>query len=145
MDHMDEGYAPAELGVGAWIRFWAELLVLALFAVLGASFASADRDPGDYACGLILALAAVALAFLRVRSRFDGAAADWGGSVLVDDIPNLTAATVIFTALGLAGLFIAAGIARGGLHDAGIALFLASGVAVFLSLKHVFDRLDQAA
>jgi hypothetical protein len=28
------------------------------------------------------------------------------------------------------------------LQAAGVALFAASGIAVFLSLKHVFDRLD---
>ena len=141
---MDQSSEGVDIGYGAWILFWAELVVLALLAMLGASFASENRDPGDYLCGLTLALAAVALAFLRVSRRFDGAAADWGGSVLVDDIPNLTAVIVIFTALGLAGLFIAAGIAQGGLHDAGIALFLASGIAVFLNLKRVFDKLDPA-
>ena len=145
MDQSNKAQEPAELGYGAWIRFWAELVVLALLGVLGASFASADRDPGDYACGLTLALAAVALAFLRVRNRFDGDAADWGSALLVDDLTNLTAVIVIFTVLGLAGLFIAAGVEHGGLHDAGVALFLASGVAVFLSLKHVFDKVDRAA
>ena len=51
---------------------------------------------------------------------------------------------VIFTILGLAGLFIAAGFDHGGLHAAGVALFAASGLAVFLSMKHVFDALDRA-
>ena len=31
----------------------------------------------------------------------------------------------------------------GGMHNAGVALFVASGIAVFLSLKHVFDNLDR--
>ena len=44
-------------------------------------------------------------------------------------------AIAVFTALGLAGLFIAAGSREGSLHMAGVALFLASGITVFLSLK----------
>jgi hypothetical protein len=95
------------------------------------------------ACGLVLSFAALALAFMRLKSRFDGAASDWGSFLLVDDMPNLVAVIVIFTVLALAGLFVAARFDHGGLHDAGIALFLASGLAVFLSLKHVFDNLDR--
>jgi ABC-type maltose transport system permease subunit len=114
-----------------------------VFAVLGASFASECREPGDYACGLGLSLAAIALAFMRLKSRFDGRPADWGSFLLVDDMPNLVAVVAIFTVLALAGLFFAARFDHGGLHDAGIALFVASGLAVFLSLKHVFDNLDR--
>jgi len=65
-----------ELGVCAWIGFWAPLVALGVLAVLGASFASDNRAPGDYACGLVLSLAALALAFMRVKNRFDGGAAD---------------------------------------------------------------------
>ena len=53
------------------------------------------------------------------------------------------AVVVVFAILALAGLFVAAGFARGGLHNAGIALFVVSGIAVFLNLKHVFDNLDR--
>lgn len=134
---------PNELGIGAWIAFWAQLAVLGVFAVLGAFFASACRAPGDYACGLLLSLAAIVLAFMRLKSRFDGAAADWGSFLLVDDMSNLVAVIVIFSVLALAGLFVAARFDHGGLHAAGIALFVASGLAVFLSLKHVFDNLDR--
>jgi len=49
----------------------------------------------------------------------------------------------VFAALGLAGLFIAAGSEAGSLHSAGIALFITSGLVVFLSLKNVFDTLDR--
>jgi hypothetical protein len=129
--------------VGPWIAFWAQLVVLAVVAVLGAFFASEDGAPGDYACGLLLSLAAIALAFMRLKNRFDGAAADWGSFLLVDDMPNLLALIVIFTVLGLAGLFTAAGVDHGGLHDAGVALFAASGLMVFLSMKHVFDKADR--
>ncbi len=127
----------------AWIAFWAQLVVLAALAVIGASFASEDSAPGDYTCGLLLSLAAIALAFMRVKNRFDGGAADWGSFLLVDDMANLLAVIVVFTVLGLAGLFTAAGFDHGGLHDAGVALFAASGLAVFLSLKHVFDTADR--
>ena len=127
----------------AWIAFWAQLVVLAALAVLGAFFASDDGAPGDYACGLLLSLAAIALAFLRVKNRFDGDAADWAGFLLVDDMANLLAVIVVFTILGLAGLFTAADFDHGGLHDAGVALFAASGFAVFLSMKHVFDKVDR--
>jgi len=126
----------------AWIAFWAQLVVLAALAVLGAAFASKDSAPGDYACGLVLSLAAIALAFMRLKSRFDGGA-DGGSFLLVDDIANLVAVIVIFAILGLVGLFIAAGFDHGGLHDSGVALFAASGLAVFLSMKHVFDTRDR--
>ena len=131
--------------LGTWILFWAQLVVLAVLAVLGAFFASADDAPGDYACGLFLSLAAIALAAMRVKNRFDGGAADWGSFLLVDDMANLVAVIVIFTILGLAGLFAAAGFDHGGLHDAGVALFAASGVLVFLSMKHVFDARDRTS
>jgi hypothetical protein len=135
---------PSDLSMGAWIGFWAELAVLAVLAVLGAFFASGDGAPGDYACGLILSLAAIALAFLRLKRRFEGGrTADWGSFLLVDDMANLVAVIIVFTLLALAGLFVAAGFDHGGLHDSGVALFVASGLAVFLSLKHVFDNLDR--
>ncbi len=134
---------PGELGFAGWIAFWGQLVVLGLLVVLGASYASAEAAPGDYACGLVLALAAIALAFLRLKSRFDGAPLDWGGFFLVDDRANLVAVIVIFIAVALAGLFVAAGFDQGGLHDGGVALFATSAVAVFLSIKHVFDRLDR--
>jgi hypothetical protein len=143
MEQSSAGPEPGELGVCAWIGFWAQLVVLGGLAVLGAFFASDNSAPGDYTCGLVLSLAALALAFMRVKNRFDGGAADWGGFLLVDDLPNLVAVIAVFAVLGLAGLFVAAGVGHGGLHDGGVALFVASGLAVFLSLKHVFDNLDR--
>ena len=56
---------------------------------------------------------------------------------------NLALAIAVFAALGLAGLFIAAGSEEGSLHIAGVALFVTSGLIVFLSLKKVFDTLDR--
>ena len=143
MEQSRAGPEPGELGVCAWIGFWAQLVVLGILAVLGAFFASDNGAPGDYACGLVLSLAAIALAFMRLKSRFDGGAADWASFLLVDDLSNLVAVIVVFTVLGLAGLLVAAGVSHGGLHVGGVALFVASGLAVFISLKHVFDNLDR--
>jgi hypothetical protein len=143
MEQSSIGPEAGELGVCAWIGFWAQLVVLGVLAVLGAFFASENGAPGDYACGLVLSLAAITLAFMRVKNRFDGGAADWGSFLLVDDLPNLVAVIAVFAVLGLAGLLVAAGVSHGGLHDGGVALFVASALAVFLSLKHVFDNLDR--
>jgi hypothetical protein len=134
--------APAR-GYWSWFGFWAQFVVLGLLAILGAGFASQGGEPGDYACGLILSIAAVVLAFMRLKHNFDGGPADWRSFVLVDDMANLWAVIVVFVIVALAGLFLAAGWEAGSLHDAGIALFAASGLAVFLSLKHVFDTLDR--
>jgi hypothetical protein len=137
------GTQPGTRGLGAWIAAWAELALLAYLAVIGVFFASANVSPGDYACGLILSLAAIALAFMRLKSRFDGSATDWGSFALVDTWGNLIAAIVVFAILGLAGLFFAAAVDYGGLHNAGIALFVACGIAVFLNLRRVFDTVER--
>jgi len=139
---------PGTAGAGAWIIAWGEFVLLGFLAVVGAFFASANANPGDYTCGMILLLAAIALAFLRLKARLDGASdggasADWASSLLVDDWANLTAAIVVFVILALIGLFLAAGYEYGGLHNAGIALFVVSGAAIFLNLKHVFDNYDR--
>ena len=56
-------------GAGAWIVAWGEFVLLGVLAIVGAFFASANASPGDYACGMILILAAIALAFLRLKAR----------------------------------------------------------------------------
>jgi hypothetical protein len=134
---------PGVAGAGAGIVACAELVVLGFLALVGAFFASANANPGDYACGIILLVAAIALAFLRIKARFDGASGDWSRSLLVDDWANLTVVIVVFVLIGFAGLFLAAAYEYGGLHIAGIALFVASGAGVFLNLKHVFDNSDR--
>jgi hypothetical protein len=130
-----------ELSVCAWIGFWAQFALLAAFAAVGAFFAGANEAPGDQTCGVILIVAAALLAFLRLKNWFDNGSAGWGSFLLVDDLSNLLPMIVIFTILGLAGLFTAAGVEYGGLHNGGVALFVASGIGVFLSLKNVFDNL----
>jgi hypothetical protein len=143
MDQSNAGSGPGQPGYGAWLAFWGELVVLALLAVIGAFFAGADNAPGDYACGLILILSATAMAFLRLKNRFDGGETNWAQFLLVDDAGNLVVAIAVFTLVGLAGLFLAAAFSHGGMHNAGLALFVASGIAVFLTLKRVFDNFDR--
>ena len=126
----------------SWFGFWAEFVVLGLLAIVGAYFASQGGRHGDYAAGLTLSLTAIALAFFRLKLRLDGMPGDWAGSLLVDDLRNLVLAIAVFTALGLAGLFVAAG-SEGSLHTGGVALFVTSGLVVFLNLKNVFDNLDR--
>jgi hypothetical protein len=135
----------AERAFWAWLGFWVQFLVLAVLAVVGAFFAAADARPGDYQCGLLLSLGAVATAFLRLKQRLDGGAAGWSAFLLVDDMKNLALAVPLFTIIGLAGLFIAHAWADGAMHAAGLALFVASGVIVFLDIKHVYDRMDSSA
>jgi hypothetical protein len=143
MRHSNGPPETAELGYCAWFAFWGELIALALLAIVGMFFAGQDAVPGDETCGLILAVAAIALAFLRLKHRFDVGDGNLAGFLLVDDMPNLIAVIVVFVILALVGLFVAAGTDHGGLHDGGVALFAASGIAVFLHLKHVFDTLEQ--
>ena len=77
---MDEtGRIPddAERAFWSWLGFWIQFLILGFLAVIGAFVASEDARPGDYLCGLLLSLAAVALAFLRLKHRLDGGSLDW--------------------------------------------------------------------
>jgi hypothetical protein len=140
---MRQSDAAAEASFCAWFAFWGELVILALLAVIGAFFASAAAAPGDYACGLLLSLAAIALAFMRLKNRLDGGVSGWSEFLLVDNLANLLAVIIVFAIVALIGLFVAAGTDHGGLHNGGVALFVASGIALFLSLKHVFDNLDR--
>jgi hypothetical protein len=142
MEQSTFGHEPDELGYGAWIAFWAQLAVLAFVVVFGAVVASNNAAPGDYASGLTLSLTAVGLAFLRVKSRFDGEPGGWGDFLLVDDMMNLVAEIVVLGVLALAGLFLAASAATGPLHAAGLALFVACALLVFFSIKHVFDAAE---
>ena len=130
----------ADRAFWSWLGFWIQFLILAVLAVIGAFVASEDERPGDYLCGLLLSLAAIALAFLRLKHRLDGGASDWGTFLFVDDMKNLALAIPLFTVIGLAGLFIADAWESGAMHDAGLGLFVASGVIIFLDIKRVFDH-----
>ncbi len=131
---------PPEPGYWAWFGFWAQFVVLGALALLGLYIGS-DGASGDYATGLMLAVGAVLLAFLRLKAWFDGTDGDWTSFLFVDKPAQLVVVIPLFTVIALAGLFVAAG-APDSLQDAGIALFIVSGLIIFLSLKRVFDKLD---
>jgi len=145
---MDEtGRTPddAERAFWSWLGFWAQFVILGLLAVIGAFVASENRRPGDYQCGLLLSLGSIALAFLRLKHQLDGEASGWGSFLLVDDMKNLAIVIPLFVVIGLAGLFIAHAWEHGSMHAAGLGLFVASGVTVFLDIKRVFDRMNSGA
>lgn len=134
------GQNPGE-GYWTWFGFWAQFVVLGGLAILGLGVAGRGEAPGDYATGLLLALGAILLAFLRLKAWFDGTSGDWTSFLFVDKPAHLVLVIPLFSAIALGGLFAAAG-EPGSLHDAGIGLFVASGLIIFLSLKRVFDKLD---
>jgi len=133
----------ADRAFWSWLGLWLQFLVLGVLAVTGAGFASRRDRPGDYATGMLLTVAAVALAFQRLKSHLDGDDASWSNFLLVDDMKNLAVAIPLFTILGVAGLFVARARPFGSLHAAGLGLFVASAIIIFLDIKHVFDRLDR--
>jgi NAD(P)-dependent dehydrogenase (short-subunit alcohol dehydrogenase family) len=74
----------AEPAFWSWLGFWVQFLVLGLFVVIGAFAASECRGPGDYVSGVLLIIGALALAFLRLKHRFDGGAAGWRDVLFVE-------------------------------------------------------------
>ena len=131
----------AERAFWSWLGFWLEILVLGVLAIVGAFAASGADRPGDYTCGMVLSLAAIALAFLGLKRRLDGNGFGWADFLLVSDMWNLALVIPLFTVIALAGLFIAHAWESGAMHTAGIALFIVSGAIIFLDMKHVFDRM----
>ena len=131
-----------EPSLNEWLCFWLQFAVLAGLAILGSLYASAGATGSDYACGLILAVASVLLLLLRVKGYFDGDGAGLSAALLVDDMPSLGVTIILFIVLGIGGVFVAAAVGGGGLYVGGVALFAVSAVAILLSMKRVFDRLD---
>ncbi len=129
-----------EQSLGAWLGFWIQFVVLAALAILGLRIGS-DGATGDYATGLMLTVGAILLAFLRLKAHFDGVGDDWTSFLFVDRPGQLVVVIPLFTVIALAGLFMGAG-APDSLQGAGVALFVVSGLVIFLSLKRVFDKLD---
>ena len=123
----------------AWLAFWVQLAVLAFLAIVGLYFAGQADEPGDYTIGLILTAAAIGLAVLRIKMRLDGDAGAWGSLLLVDNMPSLVLAIVLFTVLGLAGLIVGGTHRSASVQDGGLALFVVSVLLVFLSMKRFFD------
>jgi hypothetical protein len=126
----------------SWLGFWVQFLLLGLFVVIGAFAASGAAEPGDYAAGIVLVVGAAALAFLRLKQRFDGGPPGWRSFLFVDNMKSLVVAIPLFAVIGLIGLFIASAWPSGSLHDGGLALFVVSGVIVFFDIKQVFDRMN---
>ena len=135
----------AERAFWSWLGFWGQFLVLGVLAVIGAFVASANQRTGDYQCGLLLSIAAIALGFMRLKHQLDGGASGWANFLLVDDMKGLALVIPLFVIIGLAGLFLAHAWEAGAMHAAGVGLFGISGVIVFLDIKNVFDRLDRNA
>ena len=142
MDGLRQTPDNAERAFWSWLGFWLEILVLGVLAIVGAFAASGADRPGDYACGMALSLAAIALAFLRLKRRLDGNGSGWADFLLVGDMWNLALVIPLFTVIGLAGLFIAHAWQGGAMHSAGIALFIVSGAIIFLDMKRVFDLME---
>ena len=142
---MDERGRPpddAERAFWSWLGFWGQFLILGVLAIIGGFVAAADTRPGDYQCGLLLSLGAIALAFLRLKHQLDGGASGWGNFLLVDDMKHLAFVIPLFAIIGLLGLFIARAWESGAMHAAGLGLFVVSGAIVFLNIKRVFDRMN---
>jgi len=125
-----------------WFGYWAQFVVLGFFVILGAFFGAHGGEPGDETAGVILALTAAAVAFMRLKAGFDGAPRSWESFLFVDDMANLVFAIVVLAILGLVGLFVAAAHDTGGLHNGGVALFLVAALFVLLNLKRVFDTAE---
>ena len=142
MDETSRTPDDAERAFRSWFGFWIQFLILGVLAVIGAFVASAAAQPGDYQCGLLLSLGAIALAFLRLKHRLDGGASGWGNFLLVDDMKHLAFVIPLFAVIGLLGLFIADAWESGAMHAAGLGLFVVSGAIIFLNIKRVFDRLN---
>ena len=132
----------AERSFWSWLGFWLQFVILGLLAVVGAFVASRGERPGDYACGMLLSLGAIALAFLRLKHWLDGGVSGWGSFLLVDNMSNLALVIPLFAIIGLAGLFISHAWESGAMHAAGLALFIACGLIIFLDIKRVFDRME---
>ena len=142
MDSRRQKPDTAERAFWPWLGFWLQILVLGVLAIIGAFAASTAERSGDYTCGMALSLAAIALAFLRLKRRLEGDGSGWADFLLVGDMWNLALVIPLFTVIGLAGLFIAHAFEEGAMHSAGIALFVVSGAIIFLEMKHVFDRME---
>lgn len=123
----------------AWFASWLQLAVLAVLAILGLYFAGQDDEPGDYACGLVLAIAAIVLAALRIKNQLDGSPAGWSALLLAEDPRSLLVAIALFTLLALAGLIVGGTHRSASVQDGGLALFVVSVLLVFLSMKRFFD------
>ncbi len=128
-----------------WFLFWGQILVLVVLAVIGFFFARAARAPGDYAVGLSLSLSAIAFLFLRIKLFFDGEERSFFDLLFAESMAELSVAIPLSVVVGLAGLLIAFAAKEGSLYSAGLGLFVAAVLAVFLNIKRVYDRIEGRA
>ncbi|HJU19566.1 MAG TPA: hypothetical protein VJ770_24190 [Stellaceae bacterium] len=127
----------------AWLRFWAQLVILAALTIFGAAVASNAQETQNYQAGMMLAVAAFALLLLLVKRRLDGESDNLFSLVLVDDISGLWLVVPLFTIAALIGIIIAGIFQFGTWYIFGLGLFGASVIAILLQIKHVFDRIDR--
>ena len=71
-----------------------------------------------------------------------GGGPGWRDFLFVDNMTSLPVVIPIFAVIGLVGLFIARAWPYGSFHNAGLGLFVVSGVIIFLDIKRVFDRMN---
>lgn len=129
--------------IGTWVAPWFAGFLLASATLLGFLTASGAREPGTYAAGMVTGfLALVALAWLVKRSLdlgAEGARLD----ILVDRPESLFLLIAVLTAIGIGGLFLAAG-TQGVPQTIGYALFVVCLLFIAWNLKHYYDRTGSA-
>lgn len=128
----------------SWFAKTLQFAALIILAILGFLFASGDRGAGNYAVGITLSVSAILLIFLFLQQRLDGDDRLWGASIFADRLSELAAAIPILTVLALSGLLLARAAASQSLYGAGLGLFAASVLGIFLNIKRVCDRIDRS-
>jgi hypothetical protein len=122
-------------GVLSGLR-WALFVVVGLIALLAASEA---EDPIDYACGLGVFAAMVALIFWETKRHFDGAPPPTIHDLVIEDMGALMLGLPLLLLLGLAGLFLASDSRGPGGYYGGLGLAVGAVLMAFLSLKASYD------
>ncbi|MGH7000847.1 MAG: hypothetical protein ACREEA_05015 [Stellaceae bacterium] len=127
--------------IWSWIAPWLLGVLLGCASLLGFLTASGARAPDTYAAGLFTAgLALVALIWL-VKQACVHPAPGWPFDILVERPESLLLLIALLSAIGVGGLFLAAG-ARGAAESAGYALFVVCLVFIGWNLKRHYDRID---
>jgi hypothetical protein len=121
---------------------WLGYLLLAAAGLLGL-FTASDAGEGEgYAAGLLTFGLAVLIIAWRMRDQLDGRDVGLFLPVMVEGEDALLLWIAVMTALGIAGLLVAAG-SESVLHTAGIALFVVAALFIFFAVKRNFDRRER--
>lgn len=120
------------IGIGLWG-------VIAVLALFGAADASTN---GTYICALLAALGSILMVLANVKRYLDGYAPRILPDVLVSRFESLMLLIPVMAVFGVAGLFLAAGSHSGGVYTAGLGMFVAACLTIFLSVKNCFDRAE---